>query len=350
MKRLAKILLILGIPITFFFSWMFYFRSSLLNKDANIDAGIWGQFGDLIGGVVGTIFSLVGVLLLVETLRGGEKSQIEAKIFELIKFHRENVNEISESYEGGRLIFKTITEEIKLLYEKVCEYEAKLIEDGNIESDFLPHEKLNVVYLIAYFGLNIENNEELKNKICTFTHCDTLMQYTLQFIPELRKSFSTENKIHNINIGYQFILGHYFRHLFQTYNYINAQEKLSYDDKYFYAKTLRAHLSNYEQILFFYNSISSLGTIWELKVPNKCYTENEENLYNLCLHIPFINSIIRRRLDYPNFNQKLVTKYNIIKNIPSGMSIVPPTLLYPFIEYEGEDAPKNRIKISRHYT
>jgi len=350
MKRLSKILLIIGIPLAIYFSWTFYFHSDYMKVNKKIDAAVWGQFGDIVGGVLGTVFSLVGVLLLVETLRGSEKGQIEAKIFDLVKFHRENVSEICNSYAGGRLIFKTITEEIKTLYDKVTECEAKMIEDGEISSEFLPHEKLNVVYLISFFGLNIEHNEELKNKVCTFTSCSDLMTKTLEYIPELRKSFPEGNETNNINIGYQFMLGHYFRHLFQTYNYINSQKKLSYSEKYFYAKTLRAHLSNYEQILFFYNSISSLGTVWELKVPNKNYTEDEVSLYKLCLYLPLIGTQIKKRLDYQNFNRKLITKYNIIKNIPSGMSIISPKLLYPHVKYESEDSSTVREKIERHYT
>lgn len=349
MKKLSKVLLIIGCVSTIILTYIFLTRQ-FINQNNEIDPSIWGQYGDIIGGVIGTIFSLVGVLLLVETLRGGEKNQVENRIFELIKFHKENINEISNDYEGGRMLFKNIVEEIEKLQKKVCDCECILMTEKVIEEKFDDLDKLNVAYLIAFFGLDIENNEELKNKVCSFTDCDTLMKKALECIPKMKGEFDQKNPNYNIHIGYQFILGHYFRHIFQTVTYVNKKKGISFKEKYFYIKTLRAQLSTYEQILFYYNSVSTLGRIWELDICNKNYSEDELKVYNLFTKIPFIGKYIKKKFDYSNYNKKLITKFNLIKNIPTGLCAVEPSILYPNVTFEGQTKTKEKTLIEMHYS
>lgn len=77
--------------------------------------------------------------------------------------------------------------------------------------------------------------------------------------------------------GHQSRLGHYFRHLYQTINYVDKQDLDI--DKYDYIKILRAQLSISEEALLMFYSISRLGVNWE--------------------------------------NKKLITKYRLIKHIPN---------------------------------
>jgi hypothetical protein len=118
-------------------------------------------------------------------------------------------------------------------------------------------------------------------------------------------------------------LGHYYRHLFQTVKYINGQPKelFPYKEKYNYIKTLRAQLGNYEQALLLYNSISPLGEPWELDS-----SITDENL-------------------------KLITKYNLLKNIPPDFTgSINPKDYYPNIFYESDNkrTPK-RIELEKNY-
>ena len=110
--------------------------------------------------------------------------------------------------------------------------------------------------------------------------------------------------------GHQFRLGHYFRHMYQTIRYMNEQVDLSYKEKYGYIKLIRAQLSNYEQALLFFNSLSQLGRKWEMDavVNDSC------EYYN--------------RADF-----ELITKYNLIKNIPLGAQLgIEPNRFYTQIE------------------
>lgn len=89
--------------------------------------------------------------------------------------------------------------------------------------------------------------------------------------------------------GHQFRLGHYFRHLFNSINFIDNSSKLDYKTKLNYIISLRSQLSTSEQIVFFLNSLSSYGRLWELE------DESERK--------------------YIRVNRQLITKYNLIRNI-----------------------------------
>ena len=104
--------------------------------------------------------------------------------------------------------------------------------------------------------------------------------------------------------GHQYHLGHYYRHMFQAVRFIDKQPwwLLTRDDKYEYVKILRAQMSNYEQALFFINSLTRLGLKWE-------YGNNKD--------------------------RKLITEYKLISNLPERfIPMMRPQFYYPEVEYE----------------
>lgn len=126
--------------------------------------------------------------------------------------------------------------------------------------------------------------------------------------------------------GHQFKLGHYYRHLFQSVKYINEQKILRYTEKYEYIKTLRAQLSTPEQYLLFFDSISVIGRDWELN-----YIREKPNIYEL--------------------NKCLITKYNLIKNIPDWYIFdkVDARDFYPNVTFEGDEPSDDRLKLNSYF-
>ena len=113
--------------------------------------------------------------------------------------------------------------------------------------------------------------------------------------------------------GHQHRLGHYFRHLFQSYKYLIIQNNLSDEEKYFYGKTFRAQLSNYEQSLIFINSITSLGYNWELNSEK----DNNGNELKMITTFQLIKNVTGRRvLDvcYKDFYNKIKFEFESINN------------------------------------
>ena len=58
-------------------------------------------------------------------------------------------------------------------------------------------------------------------------------------------------------------LGHYYRHLFQTMTFITSQSFLGDKEKYGYVKTLRAQISNFEQLMLYYNALAWFDDEWK---------------------------------------------------------------------------------------
>lgn len=351
-----------------------------------------GQFGDFIGGVIGTIFSAAGFYFLYITLKEQRKAsesqedafkreRLETRFFEMLKIHKENINELNytekhrildsannESIEvknrsQGRKVFKVIFHDFTLIekelswlfidIDEIYQNNYKLLLQNNKifndrKIDLLEIARLDILYCIVFFGLSEEDrkvlynifsiryNEKFTTKLIAFSalkpkkeskyyllwkkfnqkdnniKLSIFNKYYQQLKDTNIEKISNQNqnnifnKILKINVdpkkieyakyygGHQFRLGHYFRHLFQSINYINKAKDLKYAMKYENIKLLRAQISTFEQKLIFLNSISALGRSWELEK----FGENSQII---------------------NIDDQLITKYNLIKNIPDDV-------------------------------
>ena len=117
--------------------------------------------------------------------------------------------------------------------------------------------------------------------------------------------------------GHQHRLGHYFRHLYQSYRFLDGSNFLTANQKYSYGKMFRAQLSTYEQALLLVNGVSSLGMKWEYKFEPEKGVEVEEGM---------------------SLNSKgLVSRYQLIKNLPGNHFYgITYRDYYPDIKYEGD--------------
>ncbi len=311
-----------------------------------------------------------------------EREKIEGRFFQLLTLHRANVDEIvfrngrtNEVLISGRKVFKEIYEQIleaeeiaKLIFKHISVQEFLLPRNLENIRDAEKIEKYavrNLAYCIVFFGV-AKKDEVVKSQLQNYfkkERVDQLYEFFRLFFAKYEKKHMSflENALalrqsefielftkmpQNINItyhlknqswlasfinlkkkkykrfgGHQHKLGHYFRHLFQIITYIDKQDVLSYVEKYEYIKTLRAQLSNYEQYVFYFNSMSHLGGEWEKK-----YTGDQNT----------------------DFNKFLISKYNLIKNIPN------PALHniqedYPLIDFEFLEKSNDRAEIQKKY-
>jgi len=159
----------------------------------------FGAFGDFIAGVVGTIFTLAGFFLLYLTLKDQRdnfhRERLESTFFEMIKLHRENVNEMQYSYYEPGVIYDTngpkVTAEKRKVFKIIfCQFKEAWLESSFIfkeakiediyDSGYLRNIKLNkvlqvrkvdlkqfaqidIIYLIIYFGLSKEDKQNILN-------------------------------------------------------------------------------------------------------------------------------------------------------------------------------------------
>lgn len=241
----------------------------LFTSDVLIQSGISNHFdfstasnyGELLGG----FFSFISVILIYFTIKyqinSFNKSQFESRYFELIRYHRENVNgfehrlarvsdfnnpvmtkassviiyiykdiskalnHIEHHFEGVKPSEIYLTEAI-YLYEK----SNPIIVSRNINLiDLL---KLNFAYLIVFFGVHKEGRlilERILNRKYNNLFVKDILN-TVQKVPaewdKNKYKGERQNRIDkNIHFkyfgGHQTRLGHYFRHLFQTVSFVN---------------------------------------------------------------------------------------------------------------------------------
>ncbi|RKS01676.1 putative phage abortive infection protein [Flavobacterium sp. 102] len=244
----------------------------------------------VIGGVLGTSLSFFGSILVYKALRSQIKAnkiisdqfkiqQFESKFNQMLHLHNENVKnlklELTEiEYEGGGVEKKAIELKGKEVFEILCleiEELFKTILPLRIDEEY----SFMAAYAIFFNGKFTDTDKDyiaaLENiKIRRLLNKKLVEPYILEgFL--IHKQFV---------INYELIQGHseklsqYFRHLFLTVKFVANQDEdfISYEEKREYLRMLRAQLTNYEQVLMFYNWLSGFGKEWENET-NKFFTD-----------------------------------------------------------------------------
>lgn len=312
MKRdTNKIILILGTLFAVLIPSSFLFNKAY--RGPCIDAANAGLFGDFIGGYLGTIFSFISVVLIFCSFKQQRESdeknarsqnieKFENKYFEMIRLHRDNVQEIGIGEDFGKKIFVSMLREFREIVAIINNF----ISWNNIKLE--TKEKYNIAYCVFFYGTGPNSSRVLK---CA------LKQYDEAFVDSLIKfvgNKETKNRVEKSRKlkytpfeGHQSRLGHYYRHLYQTITYVENQLELDPEEKYRYVKILRAQLTNHEQAMLFLNSLSDLGREWRV---------NSEN-------------------------RDLITEYRLIKNLPEEFfdkeREIDVKQFYPNLEFEYEE-------------
>lgn len=263
MKRLTRWLRIYRVEVALAAFGLLAMNAILLAKayweTDQINPGTAGELGDFVGGYVGTGFVLLTALLLYRTLRsqreGAELQSFEARYFELVRLHRENVAEMKVGGIEGRRIFLPMLRELwaaRQIVEDCAKAHAPTLT---------ARQKLHVAYYCLFFGAGEGSSRMLKISLVDFDPkfidaVDTELQ-DVAIRASVKSSFSLAYEPFE---GHQSRLGHYYRHLYQTVSYVNRQ--VIAIDHYDYIKTIRAQLSTHEQALLLINSLCPIGSKW----------------------------------------------------------------------------------------
>jgi len=285
----------------------------------HIDFSETGPIGDTIGGIMNPFIAIAGILLtflafyiqfkankaqfqlfrfeLNNQNIHNEKQEIENRFYEMLRLHKENVNETSilclrrttgsqgvgfiDYNVSGRPAFELMRKEFELLYFLTKESFAKESEFEHIFNEaygnFFHGFKSDNIGKHSFFSvlsniIELHNGRNYMGLQSTIEDCSYIVwKEDLNF--ELFK-------------GRASILAHYFRHLFQTVKYIAHQDEklMTYEEKRKYIRLLRAQLSDSEQALLFYNWKSKFGSTWE-NDKNHFFTDYRmiHNLYDYIL-------------------------------------------------------------------
>ncbi len=300
-----------------------------------IDFSKTGPIGDTIGGIMNPFISIAGIFItflafymqfranklqrelfneqitnekqqfkdeLIEQRNQFSRNLFENQFYEMIKLHKENVNDIFTTQTiinddktkqintiYGRKNFEFFLDEIGIAY-----FVAKKVFIGK-KNTFC----FGKAYSVVFHGIKsdelIAKNPEEEN-YCKFinklneirkwhrtNHYKFLKKNGIKsFANDINYDYKTKNDLlYELFNGYSNFLGHYYRQLFQTVKFVVKQESLTYEEKRNYLRILRAQLTNYEQVMLFYNWLSGFGNQWENQ-DNKYFTDYRmiHNIYN----------------------------------------------------------------------
>lgn len=301
-----------------------------------------GSMGDTIGGLMNPYIALAGVILtglafymqyeankqqralfLIEQADNKKElqnqidrqeeerklQQFESQFYEMVRLHRENVSEMKIN--GYDFIqndiymkqpmekFETSTEGRKVFITMKTELEAIL--SAYVKLNTLDPASFKACYHLFFSGIdkfhtNYPNMRPFEIVLRSARQAHQSPTLSEVYENSERKEF-VKGVVLKFNYkpfsGHASRLGHYFRHLYLTVKSVVFSDVLkTHGEKMRYLKILRAQLSNHEQIMLFYNWLSSFGSGWE-NDKHHFFTEFNmiHNLWHDELHQdPFIKS------------------------------------------------------------
>ncbi|MFB5946396.1 putative phage abortive infection protein [Albibacterium profundi] len=332
MKRnrthLIKAFISIGVIFSLGTLVLYLTKTTRLTKDLPIDTDVFASYGTFVGGILGAVFSLAGVIMLIKTLesqedsiekqqRNFDKQLFETKFFNLLNIHRENRLQINIKDRQGGKIFLSMHREFGF-----CKEAIETVSTVTIGPEFKLSKLdiINISYLCFFYGAVGESSVQiLKERLQKH---EPYLKTIFDTFKTCQKNIIKENGFdYKPFEGHQSRLSHYFRHLFQTIRFVDSQSEnlFTYQEKYDYIKILRAQLSNQEQAFLFYNSLSDLGGPWEKS-----------------------NTL--------EAHQGLITKYNLISNIPTGFTYgINVKEFYPNVKYDGDKISEARKQLIELY-
>ena len=303
-----------------------------------------GEIGDTIGGIMGPFVAIIAAFLtfiafliqydanelqkkeLERQKKIRQREEFEVKLFKMLDEHKDNLNHIAAGELRGRDAIPELLGEFAYIYSCVhfvlnSLHENKIFQhtQGNLskvlqylESLYEEPQKAIMNHLLLSYNLffygrpyhTVENmqadkvllEDEVYSRLKSIKYIKSSNGFTkfvygdinaLSMLPSQYEASFPMMKGHNDQLGV------YFRQLYQTMMYIaNADSAIfTEDDKYAYAKLLRSNMSDTEQVLLYYNSLSEMGEKWNRR----------------------INGAINRREE-----MGLIARFRLIKNIPAN--------------------------------
>ncbi|HET8861039.1 putative phage abortive infection protein [Marivirga sp.] len=318
--KISNWIIALGIMSVIFALVIFLVKVGPINFNSNINLSAFSSFGSFLSGTSGVLFSLGTIFIVLASYNrqlvyqkkqdiANHKSEIESRFFNLLNIQRSNSQSMFNSEYEGRNIFFHLHQELLKSLAIISSSNSFLEKEGYSEK-----EKISLAVLCFYYGAVGSNSTSIleKQQIKSYQKVET------EILPKFRNWKNNNPLFFN---GNQTRLGHYYRHLYQTVKFIDNLDSniFSYREKYKYIKIIRAQLTTQEQVLIAYNSLSKLGNTWEPRIPNE-------------------------------HNKDLITKYNLIKNIPKGFSgSFEVRDFYPDINYEEESKTDKRKELEESY-
>lgn len=278
LAALAYFVIAVGVGLSVYVFLFFRNHNIILTPDSETpDFTITGPIGDFVGGIIGTVLSFAATLLVIVTLfeqnRHNSREHFAQNYFEMLKIHNDNVNNMLLHQNGkddvrGRAVFTVLIGQYEKVYDHVHSCIMNIVNGGMLGTE---NEKEIVDYLN-----NRDNMLNLEMRLAYGFYFFGSEVYRLRK-PLRPLEIQIEERVHELMkyqqtvvYGHNVLLGHYYRHIYQMVMLMIKENSITEDERYSYAKQLRAQLNDDEQILLYYNAMSELGEEW-LVLPSSVF-------------------------------------------------------------------------------
>lgn len=195
--------------------------------------------------------------------------QFEYKFYEMLRLHKDNVNEMEmpakrsvkfadeETFEPYVLVKRNVFGQLKKEMEEIL----SVMEELNIE---ISGKNFEMVYNVFFWGVVDQHFPSHLKDDFTVLCRKLLKRREYQYI-----AYDPVSDISKLDIpayrGHSGFLGHYYRHLYMMVKFVANQpeKRLKFKQKRIYLKVLRMQLSNNEQAMLFYNWLGGYGENWQ---------------------------------------------------------------------------------------
>lgn len=237
-EKTASNAIFIGFGISLLMLLLFLIKGSWeLKIDDGINEEKIGQFGDFFGGVIGTLFSLVGVILFYISLK--EQRADFTTNQEGLKMQLEAFNQQIKEFELQR-------DELKET-RKIFEQQTKTMRNQQFESNF-------------YSLLNVFINNRMKFvDENLFENVIAKMKEDVSLASIDQTSESIHNNYYTEYLANRADLAMYFMTLYRLFKIIEECPNFDLNEKTYYHKILRSQISKDELLVLYYNYHSNFG-------------------------------------------------------------------------------------------
>lgn len=267
-----------------------------------------GQIGDIVGGTTNPIIAIVAAFLTFLAFwmqyRANKQQRedislerFENNLYEMLHMHRENLFDLSCGKDKGKVAVVRYCYKLRILYfliDNIVEFfsddDKDLFLNYCDENNYSRVEAKTIIsYNLFFYGANFvlsfderSKYKKLYDKICRVIEAFELErvkvsdkgcynEYSLNILYDNIIDYFGYAKLSNAEqlsfpdallCGYNEKLGVYYRQLYQIAKMVALKEAISEDKRYEYMRILRSQLSDYEQILLYYNGITPIGKAW----------------------------------------------------------------------------------------
>lgn len=269
-------LILVGIGITFIIIalFLFFFNVDAFDTSLPIDGELFGQFGDIVGGVVGSLWALAGVILFYVGLTEQRKAlglneTALSKQIDALNIQQNEMQLLRDEYRMAREVFEQQKEAIR--------EQVKTNSIQQFESNFysLLDIYTHITDEIFKDGGDLQKiNKEIRDE---YEHrCSECIKERYQKSSELYiKIFDKKGDK----------ISHYLKTVYRIFKVIEERADLTDKQKYFYAKIMRSQFTSEELFIIYYNATSSYGANFRTLILK----------YNLLKHLSFFSKLETER-------------------------------------------------------